>query len=150
MNQDFGYVQVNYFNHLGMVCSEGFDDKDAEVVCRENGYVTGFSYKHNTSSRVYRHNIRWLSNVMCKGTEDLFSQCGNLNWGQTGVCSQLNAAGVFCVRTAGKYLPKLLFVLSKTRVGYGIYIKRFIKYLSSSIGIFVHFDAECKCDIYTG
>ena len=40
-----GPVLIDYFNQLGYMCAEDFDDADANVLCRQKGYKGGYSYK---------------------------------------------------------------------------------------------------------
>lgn len=47
-----GQVRVTYFGHDGPICSNGFDDADARVLCREAGYVTGFAYRYKNARLV--------------------------------------------------------------------------------------------------
>lgn len=99
---------MNYYNHDGLVCSNGYDTRDAMVACKQKGYLGGFGYK-------YRHDvlphvpiartgdIRWLSNLNCTGTESNLEQCGTLAWGQIDNCSISSSAAAFCYKTKGNY-----------------------------------------------
>ena len=42
---DVGPVLIDYFNQVGEICEENFDDRDAIVICRQLGFVDGFSYR---------------------------------------------------------------------------------------------------------
>ncbi|KAL5004337.1 hypothetical protein ScPMuIL_017793 [Solemya velum] len=93
----WGNVILKHFGHDGLGCSEGFDDKDATVICRDRGYVGGFAYKLSTTDlSTHEHEIRWLSNIDCDGTETSFRDCSNLNWGEIGDCSRDSVAAVYC------------------------------------------------------
>ena len=35
---------MRHFDLWGYICADGFDDNDARVICRENGYKGGFAY----------------------------------------------------------------------------------------------------------
>jgi len=39
----YGPVSIQRFGLWGHICSEGFDDSDAQVVCAELGYLSGKS-----------------------------------------------------------------------------------------------------------
>lgn len=41
-----GPVLIDYFNQVGYMCAEDFDDRDANVLCRQKGYKGGYSYKY--------------------------------------------------------------------------------------------------------
>ncbi|XP_069138032.1 scavenger receptor cysteine-rich type 1 protein M130-like [Argopecten irradians] len=97
---DHGYVLVSHFNQDGFICSEGFDDIDATVICKMNGYIYGAEYRHHTQteklSSVYKNNFRWLSNVQCNSTATTLDEC-DLHWGETCPCDYRTVAGVFCL-----------------------------------------------------
>jgi hypothetical protein len=38
-------IIIKYFSHDGYVCSEGFTDADAKVVCRVNSFAYGRAFK---------------------------------------------------------------------------------------------------------
>jgi len=95
---------LKYFNHWGYLCSEGFTANDANVVCRQLGYAGGFGYlaRNRESWSMFGKDIRWLSNLTCDGTEKRLEECGNLDWGNVGVCSQKSFASAFCYKSKGK------------------------------------------------
>lgn len=94
-----GVVQVRHLNVWGSICSDGFDNKDAKVVCRELGYQDGFSYyEHDFTRR--RLSLPWLSNLNCTGNEGYIARCGNIRWGNVGNCSQDTKAAVYCLENA--------------------------------------------------
>lgn len=97
-----GVVQVRHLNVWGSICSDGFDNKDAKVVCRELGYQDGFSYyEHDFTRR--RLSLPWLSNLNCTGNEGYIARCGNIRWGNVGNCSQDTKAAVYCLENASEY-----------------------------------------------
>lgn len=94
-------VQVRHLNVWGSICSDGFDNKDAKVVCRELGYQDGFSYyEHDFTRR--RLSLPWLSNLNCTGNEGYIARCGNIRWGNVGNCSQDTKAAVYCLENASE------------------------------------------------
>ena len=45
-NTGVGPVFVDYFDQVGEMCDVNFDDRDANVICRQLGFVDGFSYRY--------------------------------------------------------------------------------------------------------
>lgn len=41
----FGHVKLTYFDQTGYICSEGFDAADANVICKQIGYLGGRLYE---------------------------------------------------------------------------------------------------------
>ncbi|XP_035663831.1 uncharacterized protein LOC118407462 [Branchiostoma floridae] len=89
-----GRVEVRPGNGAwGTVCDDGFDDKDAQVVCRQLGYITGFArvggvFPGGTG------NI-WLDNLNCAGNESSVADCEINRWGEHD-CTHKEDAGVVC------------------------------------------------------
>ncbi|XP_021368435.1 deleted in malignant brain tumors 1 protein-like [Mizuhopecten yessoensis] len=115
-NGHFGRVQVKYFDHDGYICAEDFDDNDANVICKQAGFLGGFSYLAKTKEKwvLFSKDIRWLRNLNCNGTETHMEQCGKLNWGNVGKCSQKKYAAAFCYLDKDKVGHKLELVGGKT------------------------------------
>lgn len=42
-NGHYGHVKVTYFNQTGYICMDGFDAADANVICKQIGYLGGKS-----------------------------------------------------------------------------------------------------------
>ncbi|XP_035663824.1 deleted in malignant brain tumors 1 protein-like isoform X2 [Branchiostoma floridae] len=89
-----GRVEVrNRHGDWGTVCGDGFDDRDAQVVCRQLGYrdgvaTAGGDFGEGTG------NI-WLQNVDCSGAESSVGDCQIQSWGNQD-CSHSQDAGVVC------------------------------------------------------
>ncbi|KAL3865898.1 hypothetical protein ACJMK2_043246 [Sinanodonta woodiana] len=90
---NFGQVQINYYGHQGYFCSEEFGDKEAAVICRQNGYLYGLAYKEITLDT---RSIRWLRGLGCNGNETSIRQCANIRFGQIYPCAWDTVAAVFC------------------------------------------------------
>ncbi|XP_078583008.1 uncharacterized protein LOC144865859 [Branchiostoma floridae x Branchiostoma japonicum] len=94
-NPSEGRVEIHPGNgDWGTVCDDGFDDRDAQVVCRQLGYYTGFArvggvFPEGTG------NI-WLDNLNCTGNESSVADCGINGWGDHD-CTHKEDAGVVCV-----------------------------------------------------
>jgi hypothetical protein len=104
-----GRVEVYYAGVWGTVCSKGWDNKDAEVVCRQLGFLDG------TAAITPRFGkgagVTWMNNIACKGTETELDSCAFSGWGESQ-CLYSTDAGVVCrgtlpkiVRLAGSFVP---------------------------------------------
>ena len=89
-----GRVEIFYNDEWGTVCSDGFDQNDAAVVCRQAGYGPPVRYWIDPSHR--RHGRIWLDNLQCDGTEDTLFVCQNSTWGGTN-CDHTQDIFVECV-----------------------------------------------------
>ena len=89
-----GRVEIYYNGEWGTVCSDGFDENDAVVVCRQAGSGPPVRYWVDPSHR--RHGRIWLDNLQCDGTEDTLSECQSSNWGDTN-CDHTQDIFVECL-----------------------------------------------------
>ncbi|XP_031555710.1 neurotrypsin-like, partial [Actinia tenebrosa] len=74
-----GRLEVRYHGQWGTVCNDGWDMKDAEVVCRMLGYP-GVK-EHLTTDFTTVKGIIWLRNVGCTGRETSITDCRHNGWG---------------------------------------------------------------------
>nr|XP_048714637.1 neurotrypsin-like isoform X2 [Caretta caretta] len=105
-----GRVEVYHGGKWGTICDDQWDDRDAEVVCRQLGFSgtpKAFSWAHygQGSGPIL------LDEVECSGNELSLDQCKKNNWGQQN-CDHIEDAGVSCdpftegtVRLAGGRTP---------------------------------------------
>ena len=96
-----GRVEILYQGIWGTICDEGWDDIDANVVCRELGYYNG-----TTTTQAQLNVINdpvWLNQVVCLGNESKLSHCMHNGAGNVGNCSHMQDVGVQC-NAHGKYL----------------------------------------------
>ena len=93
----------------GRVCGEGWDDTDARVICRENGFKNGLAYNHSDATP-YMYDLYdiplpklpfLMSNVKCQGHEKTLGQCDFSGRLSNGNCSQASTAGVLCFNDTG-------------------------------------------------
>ncbi|XP_046846185.1 scavenger receptor cysteine-rich type 1 protein M130-like isoform X2 [Xenia sp. Carnegie-2017] len=89
-----GHVEVLHNGEWGTICDTKWDLKDAEVVCRQLGYVS--AYKALRRQYVpYGRRTTWLDNVYCNGKESNISSCSFGGW-KVSFCSSRRNAGVEC------------------------------------------------------
>ncbi|XP_061856805.1 neurotrypsin-like isoform X1 [Colius striatus] len=105
-----GRVEVYHDGKWGTICDDQWDDRDAEVVCRQlglSGNPKALSWAHygQGSGPIL------LDEVECSGNELSLDQCKKSDWGQQN-CDHIEDAGVSCdpftegtVRLAGGQGP---------------------------------------------
>ena len=87
------FIEPN--NTWGTICDDGWDDQDAQVVCRQLGLGTtgtailGFSPNASPDVPI------WLDDVNCNGLESRLIDCQHSGPGNHA-CSHHNDAGVTC------------------------------------------------------
>ncbi|KFR16193.1 Neurotrypsin, partial [Opisthocomus hoazin] len=89
-----GRVEVYHDGKWGTICDDQWDDRDAEVVCRQLG-LSG-----NPKALSWAHYGRGtgpilLDEVECSGNELSLDQCKKSDWGQQN-CDHIEDAGVSC------------------------------------------------------
>ncbi|XP_052276945.1 deleted in malignant brain tumors 1 protein-like isoform X3 [Dreissena polymorpha] len=101
-NRTLGVVEVSYLNITGRVCSEGWDDLDATVLCKQLGFYYGQAYSHYKWSTGRGENAPfWTSQVNCSGKETSLDLCPMVKYGQVQDCPSRNYAGVLCYQKYG-------------------------------------------------
>ena len=89
------FIESN--NTWGTICDDGWDDQDAQVVCRQLGGTTGTAisrFSPNASPNV----TIWLDNVNCNGLESRLIDCQHNGLGNHN-CDHNDDAGVACARS---------------------------------------------------
>ncbi|NWY57410.1 NETR protein, partial [Chionis minor] len=89
-----GRVEVYHDGRWGTICDDQWDDRDAEVVCRQlglSGNPKALSWAHygQGSGPIL------LDEVECSGNELSLDQCKKSDWGQQN-CDHIEDAGVSC------------------------------------------------------
>uniref|UniRef100_A0A3B4F5M6 Neurotrypsin n=1 Tax=Pundamilia nyererei TaxID=303518 RepID=A0A3B4F5M6_9CICH len=93
--EDFeGRVEVFHAGRWGSICDDQWDDRDAEVVCRQLGFggvAKAWSWAHfgQGSGPIL------LDAMKCTGNELFLDQCPHGNWEQHN-CDHMEDAGVSC------------------------------------------------------
>ena len=101
-----GRVEVYYNGTWGTVCNYGWDLNDAEVVCRQLGYVRAVdvAFYGRGSGQI------WLNYVNCDGTESTIGECSHEGWIYDIYvdCTHYNDAGVRCAESNGTQIFLIL------------------------------------------
>ncbi|NXI88867.1 NETR protein, partial [Rhipidura dahli] len=98
-----GRVEVYHDGKWGTICDDQWDDRDAEVVCRQlglSGTPKALSWAHygQGSGPIL------LDEVQCSGNELSLDQCKKSDWGQQN-CDHIEDAGVSCDPFTGTEIP---------------------------------------------
>ena len=85
-------MEVYTNGEWGTVCDDGWDDTDANVVCKQLGFGTanGSAVFDPASGTI------WLNSVTCTGSESTLARCGHLGVGITSGCYHNEDVGVRC------------------------------------------------------
>ncbi|NWU74010.1 DMBT1 protein, partial [Pterocles burchelli] len=105
-----GRVEVFHNQQWGTICDDGWDLKDAAVVCRQLGCGVAVSAP---SSSVFGQGSGpiWLDGVSCLGTEATLAECPVKPWGHHA-CNHVEDASVVCSGTRmSLVMLKFLFFL---------------------------------------
>lgn len=89
-----GRVEVYHDGKWGTICDDQWDDRDAEVVCRQlglSGNPKALSWAHYGQGS----GLILLDEVECSGNELSLDQCKKSDWGQQN-CDHIEDAGVSC------------------------------------------------------
>ena len=89
-----GRAEVFFNGSWGTVCDDGWDLKDANVVCRELGFPEALTASKAAAFGAGQGKI-WMENVQCVGDESSLTECNHQGWGK-GNCSHSEDAGAVC------------------------------------------------------
>ena len=97
-----GQVMVEHYGVQGRICGSEWDDNEARVVCRREGYTSGIAYKHDESSvSETARGPYWMSSFNCTGNETSLMECPHNTRMSLGNCSNSHIAAVLCYNTSG-------------------------------------------------
>jgi hypothetical protein len=87
-----GRLSVYHAGKWGTICNNSFDNVDAQVVCRIQGFVGGEAiWSPGGTGQI------WMDSLMCTGHETSILQCGHSAWG-AHTCDHGMDAGVRCLQ----------------------------------------------------
>lgn len=89
-----GRLEVRHQGLWGTVCGDFWNDKDAEVVCRQLGCTASSGRIRATSFGPGAGKV-WFSNVVCTGEESNLWHCQHQMWGHP-FCDHEQDVGVMC------------------------------------------------------
>ena len=89
-----GQLMINVSGVIGKIGAAHWEDRDAQVACRNLGYVTGIRYIHAPSTPGVPY---WTNNVRCSGTETDFYQCIKDGLFSASGCNTTTEAGIICL-----------------------------------------------------
>ncbi|XP_056011221.1 deleted in malignant brain tumors 1 protein-like [Ostrea edulis] len=95
LNQYQGRVEIQVFGRWGTVCDDGFDRREANVVCHQLGYQRGGTVLRGSS---YGGGIGpiWMDDLECSGNETALQSCTRKPWGVNN-CGHDEDVAVSCI-----------------------------------------------------
>ena len=91
---NYGRVETCVNGIWGTVCDDAWDTKDANVVCRQPGFLNASSAPHSAKYGQGSDPI-WIDDVNCQGGEASLFYCTHLGYGVHD-CSHGEDASVVC------------------------------------------------------
>ncbi|XP_053700873.1 lysyl oxidase homolog 3B isoform X2 [Synchiropus splendidus] len=89
-----GRVELFYKGEWGTICDDDFSLSNANVLCRQLGFVSATGWTHSAKYGKGQGKI-WLDNVQCNGGEKSIESCKSRGWGNSD-CTHDEDAGVVC------------------------------------------------------
>ncbi|KAK7904127.1 hypothetical protein WMY93_016734 [Mugilogobius chulae] len=89
-----GRVELFYKGEWGTICDDDFSIQNANVLCRQLGFVEAIGWAHSAKYGKGQGKI-WLDNVNCNGGEKGIEHCRSRGWGNSD-CTHDEDAGVVC------------------------------------------------------
>lgn len=90
-----GAIEVYYGGVWGSVCSDNWDETEANVICRQLGYGPAL----NTDATIQSYTqpiLTWFKDVNCHGNESSIDQCSLDGWGKIFNCPAGHIAMATC------------------------------------------------------
>lgn len=98
---DQGRLEINFNGIWGTVCDDLFNVTDANVVCRQLGYIGAAAVLQRAAFGQGSGPI-WLDDVQCNGTEASIGDCTHKGWNVHN-CGHFEDVGVICDTSEGKF-----------------------------------------------
>uniref|UniRef100_UPI0037E8D5CE lysyl oxidase homolog 3B isoform X1 n=1 Tax=Semicossyphus pulcher TaxID=241346 RepID=UPI0037E8D5CE len=89
-----GRIELFYKGEWGTICDDDFSITNANVLCRQLGFVSATAWTHSAKYGKGLGKI-WLDNVLCSGGEKSIELCRSRGWGNSD-CTHDEDAGVVC------------------------------------------------------
>ncbi|XP_054652236.1 lysyl oxidase homolog 3B isoform X2 [Dunckerocampus dactyliophorus] len=89
-----GRVELFHKGEWGTICDDDFSISNANVLCRQLGFVAATGWTHSAKYGKGQGKI-WLDNVLCSGGEKSIDLCKSRGWGNSD-CTHDEDAGVVC------------------------------------------------------
>nr|XP_057933510.1 lysyl oxidase homolog 3B isoform X1 [Doryrhamphus excisus] len=89
-----GRVELFHQGEWGTICDDDFSITNANVLCRQLGFVAATAWTHSAKYGKGQGKI-WLDNVICSGGEKSIDLCKSRGWGNSD-CTHDEDAGVVC------------------------------------------------------
>ncbi|XP_034531827.1 lysyl oxidase homolog 3B isoform X3 [Notolabrus celidotus] len=89
-----GRVELFHKGEWGTICDDDFSITNANVLCRQLGFVSATGWTHSAKYGKGQGKI-WLDNVLCSGGEKSIEFCRSRGWGNSD-CTHDEDAGVVC------------------------------------------------------
>ncbi|ESO93998.1 hypothetical protein LOTGIDRAFT_104858 [Lottia gigantea] len=99
-NSREGRVEIYYRGEWGTVCDDNWGQLEANVVCRQLGYIMSTTKAIAKQKAFYGRGSGkiWLDEMHCVGTEPLLGRCESPAFGSHD-CNHGEDAGVICEGT---------------------------------------------------
>uniref|UniRef100_A0A8C6SQF5 Lysyl oxidase homolog n=1 Tax=Neogobius melanostomus TaxID=47308 RepID=A0A8C6SQF5_9GOBI len=111
-----GRVELFHKGEWGTICDDDFSIKNANVLCRQLGFVEATGWTHSAKYGKGQGKI-WLDNVNCNGGEKSVENCQSRGWGNSD-CTHDEDAGVVCKdeRIPGFVDSNVIEVMDETKI----------------------------------
>lgn len=96
-NRTKGRVEVFYKDQWGTICDDGWDIKDANVVCKQLGFP-GAKTAYLSATHGAGSGQIWVDDLACTGSESNIQECQSRPWGSHD-CGHHEDASVECNET---------------------------------------------------
>ncbi|XP_028928861.1 soluble scavenger receptor cysteine-rich domain-containing protein SSC5D isoform X2 [Ornithorhynchus anatinus] len=114
-----GRLEIWHGGRWGTVCDDGWDPRDAAVVCRELGCGGPLIPGPDAGRYGWGSGPIWLDEVGCQGTETTLASCPAAPWGRHN-CAHNEDVGVICAGAPeSNSLPDILSWSWATKLGEG-------------------------------